>query len=234
MSKTKPNYFDNSPPLEVINKNNKSALYSISIVFIILFLFFVLLNPIGGSIIPGVIISIIGPLPLLLSHFLGYKYHPNTVGFTNQGIYLKRDIGNDKFIPWKKITRVSEDGKQVYYPALYYFGGEAFQALFSEARLNVWSYWGKYQEYKRNNPQYKLKEIVEKLKIRKKQIYMIGFILIISMIADIWFFLFESIFELLIVLLLGTSFLIVALIYFIYQHKELKEDILELEKQLRS
>ncbi len=151
--------------------------------FIILFLVLILINPMGGSRLPGILMTIFVPSFVLIIGFLSKRNHPSKVGFSIYAIYLKREDKIVKSIPWRKVIKVTDDGKRVIYSSLWLYGAGLPELLFSEARLNVLDYWEKYKEYKENNPKYRLKEKKQDLKSRKKQLAAVFIAIIVSIVT---------------------------------------------------
>jgi len=226
--------YDNTVPKDVIKKRRKNTLISIGIFLAIALTFIFVLNPFKGDVLFLLtFMTAILVFVIIIPTFLGEKLHPNRVYFSKKGVYLKRKFGKEKFIPWRKVIKVTKDGKKLIYSSLILYGAGTSQNLFSEARLKAYNCWQKYKEYKENNPKYRLKEMKQDLKSRKKQVAAVFIALIVSILTNVWMYLNTPLYELVIAFVGGTVLLTIVLLLFLNKYRSLKADILEMKKKLK-
>lgn len=226
-------WFDNTRSKENIKRDFKTTLFLSILGFLILFPLLVLINPMGGSKIPGLIMSIFVPSFFWILYILGQKLHPNKAGFSKLGLHLKRDSGKEKVIPWRKVIKVTDDGKRVIYSSLWLYGAGLPQQMFSEARLNVLDYWKKYKEYRENNPKYRLKEKKQDLKTRKKQVAAVFIAILVSIVTNVWMYFNTPFYEVIISFVGGTILLAIVLVHFLNKYRSLKAEISEMKENIR-
>ena len=224
---------NNKAPRSVIKKRRKYTAIGIGFYLLIFLTFIFLLNPYqGDTLFLLIFMTVILVFGILLPTFLGEIMHPELVFFSNKGIHLKRKSGKEKLIPWRKVIKVSDDGKRVIYSSPLMYGAGLPQQLFSEARLEVLDYWEKYKEYKDTNPKYRLEEKKQDLKSSKKRVVAVFIALLVSIVTNVWFYFNVSFYELIISFAGGTILLTIVLIYFIREYQDLKTDISKMENDI--
>lgn len=226
-------WFNNEVPRDIRKKSTTNICVMAMIQFIVLFFVLVVINPFGESIVPEILMTVFIPSFFLMIGFLGKRNHPSKVGFSNYAIYLKREDKVVKSIPWRKVIKVSDDGKRVIYSSPLMYGAGLPQQLFSEARLEVLDYWEKYKEYKDTNPKYRLDEKKQDLKSSKKRVVAVFIALLVSLVSNLWIYFNAPFYELIISFVGGTILLTIVLIYFIREYQYLKTDISKMENELK-